>query len=334
MSKRGNQKGKLLILLQILREKSDENHPLSMPDILRALEEHGISAERKSIYDDFLTLEELGYRVERVTGRPGGYYLDTHLFLLPELKLLVDAVQAAKFITKEKSRELIRKLESTVSTPTAAALSRQVYVADRVKTQNTAVFSAVDMIHAAIHENRQIRFRYYERNEKKEYVFRRSGEYYEVSPFALAWSDENYYLIAYDNKDQAVRHYRVDRMKNTCLTERKREGEESFLHFDLSLYTRSLFGMFNGRSELVTLRCQNRLASVILDRFGEEVTMIPEGNTCFRVTVPVVVSPHFFGFVASFGHQMQIVAPQPVVKEIQEFLQDAISGYPEKEKRE
>lgn len=327
MAKGQNQKAKLLVLLDILKSESDAEHPITMPSILASLEKRGISAERKSVYDDFLVLEELGYTVESVKGRYAGYYLDTRLFEMPELKTLVDAVQAARFIPEEKSRAIVSKLESTVSRFDAQKLERQTYVPDRSRTENQAVFSAVDMIHTAIAENKRIAFRYFKRNEKKEKVFRRDGELYTVSPFRLAWSDENYYLIAYDAETRAVRHYRVDKMQNTRILEEKREGHDAFASFDMALYTKSLFGMFAGSRELVTLECHNRLADVILDRFGTDVTLIPTGEERFRVTVEVVASDNFLAYTFGFGEDMRILAPARVRDAAVALLERVKKGY-------
>ncbi len=330
MPKSQNHKLKLLYLLKILAERSDAAHPITLAEILSALAEYGITAERKSLYDDFLALEELNILVERTReGNRHGYYLDTRLFDMPELKLLVDAVQAAKFITKDKSRALIEKLSGTVSHYEARKLSRQVYVADRAKTENTAVFSAVDMIHTAIEENRKIRFRYFSRNEKKERVLHRDGDFYVVSPFSLAWSEENYYLIAYDSESESVRHYRVDRMLHVSLSDAKRDGHASFERLDMAEYEKSLFGMFTGKAELVTLSCKNRLATVILDRFGESVSMIPDGRDRFRVTVSVVPGPHFYAYTFGFGTDMQILSPPSVVSEAKRLLKESIALYKE-----
>ena len=328
MPRTQNHKLKLLYLLKILAEHSDAEHPLTAPEIIRALEGYGIAAERKSLYDDLLALEGFGITVERTRdGNRHGYYLDTRLFDMPELKLLVDAVQSAKFVTKEKSRALIEKLASTVSRAEARRLSRQVYVADRAKTENTAVFSAVDVIHTAIEENKKIRFRYFSRNEKKERVLHRNGAFYIVSPFALAWSEENYYLIAYDGETESVRHYRVDRMLHVSLSDEKRDGQTHFERFDMAHYTMPLFGMFTGNAELVTLSCHNRLATVILDRFGDAVTLIPDGSDRFRVTVSVVPGPHFYAYTFGFGADMQILSPPVVVSEARRLLQECVDLY-------
>ncbi len=326
MAKNQNQKLKLPTLYRILLRHSDAEHPLSMREILRLLEEAGIQAERKSIYDDLLALDALGVVVEKTAD---GYYLDTRLFDMPELKLLIDALSAARFVTKEKSRALIGKLESTVSEYEARTLARQTYVSDRAKTENGAVFSAIDVIHNAIAENRKIRFRYFHTSPERKREFHNGGEYYTVSPFALAWSDENYYLIAYSEQRNAIRHYRVDRMTATHMTDLCREGEQAFRAFDMASYAKSLFGMFAGRTEAVTLECDDRLADVIFDRFGEDARPIPMKNGRFRVTVNVIPSPHFLAYTLAFDGGIRVISPENVRNSVRELLEKHTAFYKE-----
>ena len=212
MAKSSGQKLKLLYLIKMLRENTDENHPMSTPDIIKYLENQGIHAERKSIYNDMECLADFGYDVVQVQSRlGGGYYLGSREFELPELKLLVDAVQSSRFITTKKSRELIRKLEQIAGKNDAGKLQRQVYVAGRIKTENESIYYNIDAIHRAIQENRQITFVYLDWNLQKELVPRPGGDKC-VSPWALIWRDENYYLAAYDSEDRVIKHYRVDKM--------------------------------------------------------------------------------------------------------------------------
>ena len=216
MAKSSGQKLKLLYLIKMLRENTDENHPMSTPDIIKYLENQGIHAERKSIYNDMECLADFGYDVVQVQSRlGGGYYLGSREFELPELKLLVDAVQSSRFITTKKSRELIRKLEQIAGKNDAGKLQRQVYVAGRVKTENESIYYSIDAIHRAIQENKQISFVYLDWNLKKQLVPRPNGNKC-VSPWALIWREENYYLAAYDSEDRVIKHYRVDR-KSTRL---------------------------------------------------------------------------------------------------------------------
>ena len=265
MAKSSGQKLKLLYLIKMLRENTDENHPMSTPDIIKYLENQGIHAERKSIYNDMECLADFGYDVVQVQSRlGGGYYLGSREFELPELKLLVDAVQSSRFITTKKSRELIRKLEQIAGKNDAGKLQRQVYVAGRVKTENESIYYSIDAIHRAIQENKQISFVYLDWNLKKQLVPRPNGNKC-VSPWALIWREENYYLAAYDSEDRVIKHYRVDKMGQAEVTNLPREGVEQFSQIDVTSYTNQTFGMFAGEESVVTMEFPVRLTGVVLD---------------------------------------------------------------------
>ena len=213
MAKGANQKLKLFRLINIMLEKTDDHHSITMSEILRALEAYEITAERKSIYADFAMMEDLGIEVigEQV-GKQYYYHVASRQFEIAELKLLVDAIQSSKFITERKSNELIKKLESLASEHEAKQLQRQVYVAGRIKTMNESIYYNIDAIHAAIGLNQQIKFQYFHWNVKKEMELRKDGAFYQVSPWALCWDNENYYMIAYDAEAEKIKHYRVDKM--------------------------------------------------------------------------------------------------------------------------
>ena len=312
MPKDSMHKLKLLYLADLFRSESDEDHPLTIADMTRALAAHGISAERKSLYSDIELLKQYGMDIVTVkVERANGYALVSRELEMPECKLLVDAVQSSKFITRKKSSELIAKIESLVSRYQANKLDRQVYVANRVKTMNESIYYTVDDIHTAILENRKIRFRYFDRNMRKEKVLRHDGAYYTVSPWALTWDDENYYLIAYDSAVGDIRHYRVDKMLRITATGQPRDGRDKFRDFDMAVYSSRTFGMFGGQLECVVLDCADELAGVIIDRFGQDVTIVRrEGH--FETTVNVMVSPMFLSWVVSFGGRMKILSPGTV----------------------
>lgn len=329
MPKSPNQKMKILYLAKILSERTDAEHPMTMAELLRALSAYGVEAERKSLYDDFAALRTFGLEVETCQmGKSTGYYLDVREFELPELKLLVDAVAASKFITRKKSEELIGKLASLTSTHEARQLQREVYVANRGKTMNEKVYYIVDSLHRAILENSSITFRYYDWNSKKEKDFRHDGALYTVSPYALTWDDEKYYLIAYDHNAKSVRHYRVDKMDSVKLTGLMREGKELFDGVDMALYEKRCFGMFGGEVETVTLLCENSVAGAMIDRFGEEITMINRGDS-FEIHVEVVVSPVFYSFIMSFGGRVRILAPASVKKSLLEQTEKILKAHEE-----
>jgi len=327
MAKSEGQKLKLLYIIKMLEEFSDENHPLSTAEIMKRLDALGIHAERKSIYDDIAKLCDFGYDIIQIHSRlGGGYYLAAREFELPELKLLVDAVQSSRFITTKKSRELIKKLENKVSKYDAGKLQRQVYVAGRIKTENESIYYNIDNIHRGIQENKQISFQYMDWNLKKEMVLRPNGQK-TVSPWALIWREENYYLAAYDNVDNKMKHYRVDKMGQVTVLETKREGLEQFSQMDLAAYTNQTFGMYGGNDEIVTLQFPNRLVGVVLDRFGKEADMRPMKDDTFRIRVKVAISGQFYGWLSGIGKEAVIVSPDSVKNGYKEWLEDILDTW-------
>lgn len=328
MPKGSNQKLKLYRLAQIMLENTDDNHYITMPEIMSALEAYEVTADRRTIYADLKDLEALGIEVE---GEPVGggyrYHVVERPFELPELKLLVDAIQSSKFITERKTNALIRKLEKLVSKYEAMKLQRQVYVSGRIKTMNESIYYTVDTIHNAISENRKIRFQYFQWNVKKEMELRHDGAYYHISPWGLSWDAENYYLIGYDSEAGKIKHYRVDKMLRLQMSDEKREGKEHFKKLDMADYAKKSFGMFGGREEKVKLLVENTLAGVIIDRFGKDIMLIPSDEEHFTVNVDVHVSTQFFGWIISLGERVKILGPEEVVAQMKEEIQRLARQY-------
>jgi len=316
MAKSSNQKLKLLYLLRFLMQNSDENHPLSTAQIIEELAKNNISAERKSIYDDIEALRLFGIDVIQVKGKNGGYYIGERDFELPELKLLVDSVQSSKFITQDKTYKLIKKIENLSSVYDGQLLQRQVFVTNRVKSMNESIYYAVDTVSDAITQNKKIRYQYFEYTVDKERRFRHDGKVYEVSPFALIWDDENYYLLAWDSETQKMKHYRVDKMYKVSMTEIEREGLKEFEKVDMSAYTKTVFGMFGGNEQKVKLRFSNKLVGAVLDRFGRDTIVIKDGEEHFTVNVNVVVSQQFLAWVFGFGTDAEIISPEEIRSEM------------------
>ena len=329
MAKSANQKLKPIYLIKILNEKTDENHCLSAQELITELSAYGISAERKSIYDDIECLTQLGFDIVNNKSRTnGGYYLASRDFELPELKLLVDAVQSSRFITQKKSRELISKIEKLAGPYDGKQLQRQVFVAGRVKTENESIYYNVDRIHHAIQENAPITFTYLEWNLKKELHLRRDGKAYRVSPWALTWQDENYYLIAYDDEEEKIKHFRVDKMNRiTELENLQRKGIEAFREFDIAEYTNRTFGMFGGEPETVTLKLPATMVGIILDRFGRETDIRTLDDEFISVRVKAAVSGQFFGWVTGLGERVSILAPEHVKEDYLKFMNHIIQNY-------
>ena len=327
MARSSMQKKKILLVMRELLDKTDETHPLSILDLIQMLSENGISAERKSIYHDIEVLKEIGIDIENRREKPAGYYVASRDFELTELKLLVDAVQCARFITKKKSEELIRKLENLTSKSEAAQLQRQVFVVNRNKTVNENIYYNVDKIHTAISQNTKIRFQYYEWTVSKEMHLRRDGMFYEISPWALTWDDENYYMIGYDQNSQVIKHYRVDKMVKLDIMKRPREGKELFIRFDLANYSQKVFGMFGGEEEELRIVCKNELVGVMIDRFGKDICIHPVDDDSFDVTVRVNVSQQFFGWLFALGNKVKIESPVRVVEQFENHIRAVLGCY-------
>ncbi|WP_308755062.1 WYL domain-containing protein [uncultured Anaerotruncus sp.] len=333
MPKNPNQKLKLLYLMRILLERTDDEHGLTLPEILDELDGYGVTAERKSIYDDLEALRVYGLDVERAGHK---YFIANRTFQLPELKLLVDAVQSSKFITHKKSTELIKKVESLASVHEARLLQRQVFVTNRIKTMNESIYYNVDKIHAAITAGVKISYRYFEwavdfseEGGPLKKQFRRDGKRYRISPWALTWDDENYYMIGFDGEAGIIKHYRVDKMAEIQLTAERRDGQAHFDRFDMALYSKRVFGMFAGEEETVRLRFANHLAGVVLDRFGKDVFLSRADDAHFNATVRVQVSPQFYSWVFGFGGEVKILAPGHVAQGLCAAAREVLALYSE-----
>jgi predicted DNA-binding transcriptional regulator YafY len=310
-------KAKILYLMRILLERTDDSHSITMSEILAALESYGITAERKSIYSDIEVLEQFGLDI--IKTQEGGsytYHVGSRQFELAELKLLVDSIQAAKFITERKSNDLIKKIESLTSDDEAKQLHRQVIVSGRVKSMNESIYYNVDVIHQAIASDVQVNFQYFQWNPDKEMELRHDGKIYKVSPWALLLDNDYYYMVAYDSEAECIKHFRVDKLRKISLTDDKRIGKKEFKAFDVVAYANKMFDMFDGEDEAVTIECENYLAGVMIDRFGKDVNMVRKGKDHFKVKVNVAVSKQFIHWVMSLGDGAKIVAPASVVDEV------------------
>jgi predicted DNA-binding transcriptional regulator YafY len=318
------QKLKLLYIKDYLLRNSDEGHPVTIPEIVEELARHGIKAERKTLYDDLEALRLYGLDILQSRGN---YYVGRRSFEIPELKLLVDSIQSSKFITQKKTMALIKKIEELASIFDEQLLERQVYVRNRVKSMNESVYYNVDSIADAINQDRVIQFKYFELTVAKQRRVRRNGGWYEVSPFALMWDDENYYMLAWDAEAASLKHYRVDKMLEITKLDRTREGKDAFNEIDMSAYSKKVFGMFTGQERQVKLRFRNHLAGAVVDRFGADVILVPEGEETFTVTVELAVSPQFYAWMFGFGREAEILSPEDVRKEASEQAKSIFEMY-------
>lgn len=338
MARKSMQKQKILYICKILLEKTDERHAVTMKEILEELERYGVPAERKSVYNDLQLLSDFGLDICRTKSATTKYYIGSRKFQMPELKLLVDAVQCSKFITTKKSLELIKKLEGLCSAEDAKLLQRQVFVFNRVKAMNEKIYYNVDTLHNAVSREKQITFVYTEWTlnfgslEKITKQPRKEGALYQVSPWALSWDDENYYLIAYDGENQMLKHYRVDKMEEIRLTEEDNEGRNAFEKFDIASYSKAVFSMFGGDMTEINLSVDNSLVGVIVDRFGKDVFVSRESASTFSVHFKAVVSPQFYGWLFGLGDKVKISAPRHVAEGYRAYLQNVMRLYSEEEK--
>lgn len=332
MPKGNNSKLKLSYLTKIMLEKTDEEHGISMPQILEELERYGVTAERKSIYADFADMrDKLGIDIiQQKIGKDTFYYVGSREFEVAEIKLLIDAIQSSKFITEKKSNELIKKVKNLLSHHQAAQLQRQVYVHGRIKTMNESIYYNVDTLHAAIAKNCKIKFQYCNWYPNKKLVPLHNGDFFTVSPWALTWDDENYYLVAFDEYAQIMKHYRVDKMVNISTLDERRSGRDLFEAFDTAAYSKVNFGMFHGNVKKVHISFPNYMVGVFIDRFGKDIAIHPaEGESRSRIAVDIAVSKQFFGWIASLGRWVKIEGPDEVVNEMREFTTKLAAVYEE-----
>lgn len=322
MASNSKQKLKLLYIMKILLENSDEKNSMTVNQIIKALSLYDISAERKSVYTDIELLVTFGMDIICDKGRSNKYFIGKRDFQLPELKLLVDAVQSSKFITSKKSEDLIRKLEKLTSRHEASDLHRHVIVTDRIKTINESIYYNIDAIHEGIQQNRKIQFKYFDYSLDKSLMLRRNGEVYCVCPYALTWFNENYYLIAYHDRYKSMSHFRVDRMIEIVVSEHMRDDHECFQNFNVVEYSKNIFKMFGGESQKVELEFDNSLVNVVIDRFGREVVIYDKQDDRFRISVDVAITNAFFSWVFMQGRKVKIIGPEVVIDEYKGLLSE------------
>ncbi len=319
-----NQRLKILYLYKILSELTDENHSISMPDIILKLESYGIKSERKALYEDIEALRSFGLDIITIKGRYPGYYVASREFELPELKLLADAVTSSRFLTEKKSRELVKKLETLASVHEAKQLQRQVFIADREKSMNEKIYLNVDNIHRAIAENKKISFKYFDYGLDKKKKYREGLR--TCSPYVLAWNNQSYYLIAYYEKYNDISNFRVDRMESVQILDEEAQPRPE--NFNLSDYMSSTFSMFSGKSQRVTLRFDNSLINSVIDRFGKDIIVTKDGEEHFTVNVSIKTQQPepFFGWLFQFGTNAEIVEPAELNERYGEMLRRVLEN--------
>lgn len=322
-----NQKLKLLVLADIFRRETNEEHTLTLAEIIEKLGNNGIEAERKSVYSDIEILTNYGLDIVKAgSTRNTSYYLASSDFEIHELKLLADAVACSRFITEKKSRELIGKLSTLANRYDAGELKRNVIVSDRVKNGNEQIYYNVDTIQQAIREKKKIKFLYFDYDRKKNRRYHNDGAYSEVSPYALCWREENYYLVGYYPKYETVSNFRADKIEKVIICDEKRM--EPPADFNLNEYTKKRFGMFSGDDLRVTLKVHNSLSGVIFDRFGKNILVTADENEeFFTINQPVTVSHVFYSWIAQFGGKMEIISPEDVRNDFKKYIKSIYDLY-------
>ena len=330
---------RLFALKEILERETDDKHSITMDGILQLLQtKYDMKAERKSIYDDMRAFRESEFMyVTPPQGRERGYSVADRLFHVSELKMMIDAIQSSKFLSEKTTSDLIKKLETLCSKYEAQGLQRNVVISNRVKSisSSSVLFRNIDVIHRAISLNAQISFQYFTFDLKKQKKYMRKGERYQVSPWSMIYTDDNYYLLAYIDGD--FKHFRVDKMDNVQafileegdseIVTLEREGREAFEKKDMSAYTKYTFSMYGDNPTPVTMVFQNRMVGVVVDRFGRDVLIMREDDRHFRITVPVAVSDQFFGWVFGLGKTVRIVGPEDVKEKMKKALADISARY-------
>ena len=325
MPKSDNQKLKILYILDYLEQNSHQNKPVRASELIHMLEHrHGILCERKTVYSDIAALQDYGVDIVSVPGKNGGYYIASRNFELPELKLLIDAVLSSRYLTEKKSRELIEKLCRECNEQDSRLLKRNVLVSGRVKSMNETIYYNVDAIQEAITQNRQITFRYFDWDLGGKRKFREKT--YTASPYGLCQDNENCYLLAWSER-HGVTSYRVDRMIDITPTEEPRIPCPELTGKALTDRARSLFQMFAGDETDVKMRFHRSLTNVVIDRFGPDTMLIPDGPEHFNFTVRVAVSPIFLSWLAGFGSKATILYPEPVIRQFRDLCLEALNQY-------
>ncbi len=325
MPKSDNQKLKIFYILDYLKQNSHQDHPVRAAELISMLDRnYGISCDRKTVYSDIAALQDYGVDIVSIPGKNGGYYIASRNFELPELKLLINAVQSSRYLTEKKSRELIEKLCAECSIHDARLMRRDMLVSGRVKSMNETIYYNVDAIQDAIAQNRQISFRYFDWGIDGKRKYR--GRDYDASPYGLCQDNENCYLLALSPR-HGVTSYRVDRMAEIRIEEELRAPCPELSGKALVQHANRLFQMYSGDEAVVKLRFHNSMINAVIDRFGTDTMLIPDGEEHFTFTAPVAVSPMFLSWVIGFGRLAKVVYPQSVVDACVRMCQEALEQY-------
>ena len=310
-------KARMIVLAKMFYELTDEQHPMTGLEILDYLEMQGVPANEKTLRGDIVLLQNLGLNIVKIVSRPNLYYWGNRQFEMSELKLLIDAVHSSRFITRKKSRELARKLCALSSKHQRKMLKRNTNAIGRIKPSDEGIYGTVDCINDAINRRKKIAFQYIEFSSELAPVLKNDGEIYQLSPYAMVWNDDNYYVVGWSEKHGNVSAFRMDRLENVKVLRDKAISRPK--GFRLDAYSKRIFDMFDGEPEMVTMECRNDLAKYIVERFGTKMKTEPATDDTFRVTAEVSLSPTFYAWVFQFGGGIRIIGPEKAVEEMKEM---------------
>ena len=321
---------KLIKIWEILSQETDENNPMGTVELLDKLAQMGINCDRRTLYADIKALNDCGYEIMCQRSSSNEYFVIDRTFSVPELRIMMDAVQSASFITARKTRELVDKLASLAGSRKGEALKSNVVAFNTTKTDNEKIYYNVDTINAAIGEKRKVKFVYFDYDASRERVYRREGKPYYINPHATIMDDGNYYLVGYDDFHRSMLHFRVDRMEQVVVSRHEMSEFPELSDFDIKQHKKQVFGMYAGEEKAVSIRADKTLIDVLFDYFGVDTKIFVVDDHTVGCNVRVQISPQFFGWCCSFGDKLRIVSPDCVMQEMQAYIQTVLGVYAQK----
>lgn len=323
MAKENSQKIKLLKLMELLRQETDEQHPMAATVVCQKLNDMEVACDRRTLTRDIQALNDYGYEVmTTMISHEKAYYVEDRSFSVPELKILIDAVQAASFVTEKKTAELIEKIANLGGSHSAEILQSNMVCFNTRKHRNESIYYNVAYLEDAIEQNKKVIFRYYDLDANGQKVYRRGGHHYVVEPIGLVFNEDNYYLMVYSARHDNTANYRIDRMDSVEIVEEDICKKALELRQSVAGYTEQAFKMYGGQPVQITLQFSNKLIGAVYDRFGEGTKMIPIGDEDCAATVMVQISPTFWGWIFQFGKLMRIISPDGIIEQYKEKIRE------------